>query len=197
MKRFHPATRSVWLGLIWLLNACATHTAPPRPASHQIGAAFSLEGRIAVKDQVRRYNVRLNWQHNGQSDDLLLSSPLGQGLAAFSSRPGRATLDLADKRHVESATLDGLAEQVFGRPLPLARLSDWARGQAATGVVVARDALGRPLDFEEAGWKIRYLSYDQETADGLPRHLHLQRDDTELDLMIESWAAEPPQAGAP
>lgn len=67
---------------------------------------------------------------NAQNGSLHLFSPLGNTLAVLRWSPQSASL-LANNQSQTFDSLDALARQITGTPLPLAALFDWLAGQAA------------------------------------------------------------------
>jgi outer membrane lipoprotein LolB len=47
--------------------------------------------------------------------------------------------------------------------------------------------LGRPLQLVDQGWTIDYLEYAGEAPDSPPRKIDVQRGDTRLRLIVDSW----------
>ena len=58
---------------------------------------------------------------------------------------------------------------------------------AATAQVRSLDPLGRPLQLVDQGWTIDYLEYAGESPDSPPRKIDVQRGDTRLRLIVDSW----------
>ena len=178
------------LGLVLSLAACASLPPPtPRPQGQSI-ESFSLEGRLSVKREGQSYSGRVSWQHHPGRDEILLSTPLGQGVASLVGDESRARLELADHRSYTAADVDGLSEQVFGARLPLSSLPVWVLGRAGPDGHLERDALRRPARLVDQGWEIDYLAFESEAADALPTRLVLQRGDLEVRLAIDSWTLE-------
>lgn len=161
--------------------------APSRPARDSI-EAFRLEGRLAVRRAGESFSAVLEWRHDAQSDELVVSGPLGQGLARLTSGGGAALLETADRKRFVAADLDGLSEQVFGTPLPVSGLSRWVLGRSAFGGAALLDAAGRLAGLSEQGWTIEYLRYETEAPDALPELLQARREDVEVRLKIDSWS---------
>ncbi|SMB21884.1 Outer membrane lipoprotein LolB [Sterolibacterium denitrificans] len=177
-----------------LLSACATLTdfdaAPTieRPARADI-TAFSIEGRLAVRHAAQRHAVNVYWQHRPEADELLLSGPLGQGVARLSRTADGARLQLADQRQFDAADWETLAEQLLGVALPLSALPRWILAQPAAVPLQngAFDAAGR-LQWQQAdGWRIDYLDYESPSAQALPTLLELRHGETEVRLKIDAW----------
>jgi outer membrane lipoprotein LolB len=178
------------LALLALSAGCALlepQPSAPRPARETI-ETFRLEGRIAVRRAHESFSAGIEWRHDAQSDELLVSGPLGQGLARLTSGGGAALLETTDQKRYVAADLDGLSEQVFGTPLPVSGLSRWVLGRSAHGGATRLDAAGRLAGLSEQGWTIEYLRYESEAADALPALLQAKREDVEVRLVIDSWS---------
>lgn len=158
-----------------------------RPARESI-EAFRIEGRIAVRRAGESFSAAIEWQHDAHADEMILSGPLGQGLAHLSSGGGTALLETADQKRYVAADLDGLSGQVFGTPLPVAGLGRWVLGRSASTGAARRDAAGRLASLSEQGWEIEYLRYEDGSRDALPELLQARRQDVEVRLKIDSWS---------
>ncbi len=175
--------------LIALTAGCATlqpAATQARPAREAI-EAFRIEGRIAVRRAGESFSAGIDWRHDAQSDEIVVSGPLGQGLARLTSGGGVALLETADQKRYVAADLDGLSEKVFGTPLPVSGLGRWVLGRSAFGGVARVDAAGRLAGLSEQGWVIDYLRYESEAPDALPELLQARREDVEVRLKIDDW----------
>lgn len=159
----------------------------PRPAREAI-EAFRIDGRIAVRRAGESFSAGIDWRHDAQSDEIVISGPLGQGLARLTSGGGTALLETADQKRYVAADMEGLSEQVFGAPLPVSGLGSWVLGRSAFGGTARLDAAGRLAGLSEQGWTIEYLRYESEARDALPELLQARRDDVEVRLKIDNWS---------
>lgn len=177
------------LGVMFLLAGCAA-TSPRdverRPPRESI-RAFEIEGRVSVKRGTENYAASLAWTHIGARDEILVTSPLGQGLAALVGDASGAQLETADKQRYSAPDVESLSQQVFGSRLPLRDMPAWVIGQTSAMGKVESDSQGRPQSIVEQGWVVRYLSYENERADALPTLLHMQYGDLEVRLKIDTW----------
>lgn len=178
-----------------LLAGCSTTPSRPPPARQQVGD-FALEARFALRvsipgEAVQSSGGRLSWQQKNGRSQLLLSNPLGFGIAEIESTPGHAILRTANGETRESDNPDNLLEEVTGQRLPVSRLPDWLLGRSTDPDKIRRDFLGRPQQLLDEGWQVDY-TYDSEAADALPSVLKLSRnDEIELRLRIEEWKDAP------
>jgi outer membrane lipoprotein LolB len=155
----------------------------PRPLRRQI-TGFTLGGRIAVRSEQNRYSGELSWRHTPTDDNILISGPLGQGLAELVRDASGAHLTTAERREYSAPDLDQLASQVFGFGLPLAGMAHWIVGNADT---TQRDDAARPQRAVVDGWSIEYLDWEEESANALPLLIEMRRDELEVRLKIIEW----------
>lgn len=155
--------------------------------------AFSLAGRFSIRHEGRNYVGQLHWRHAGDRDDLLLSSPFGQGMAEIVSDGIGARLTSSDGSTQSAATADELLQSVLAYPLSLSQLLDWLRGRNPDAGKLALDGLGRPLHLRHEDWRIDY-EYDNDDPQALPGRLFVEREGGfSLRLRIDEWRPAPCQ----
>lgn len=119
--------RSLMLAAAGWLAGCA---APPKPSAPQDNF---WSGRLALSvapPQAQSFSAGFELRGGPQAGELTLTHPLGGIAAVLTWAPGRATLRSGqDLRQFPS--LEALAEEATGAPLPIAALFDWLRGVAA------------------------------------------------------------------
>lgn len=130
---------------------------------------------------------RLFWRHDGAGDLILLSNPLGQGIAEIAISPAGAELRASDGQLRRAADAAALLASVTGYTLPLTELPAWLLGRPTAAGRVDSDGIGRPLRLKDSGWRIDY-AYDDAGATAAPARLVIQRDsELELRLRVEEW----------
>ncbi len=211
---------SLFLPLFALLTACV-HTPPPQegvlpPVARATVRDFAVEGRFALQSgkegERDGASGRLSWQHfeaggngavgsgggnggNGGSgeggDALLLSSPMGQGMAELIATPKGAYINTSDGKHYADSDPERLLRDILGYPLPLRALPRLMLGRSQSGDKTEVDSAGRPRVIRRAGWTVAY-EYADDLPDGLPRRIEATaQDGLELRLVIESWDTRP------
>jgi len=154
---------------------------------------FELNGRIAVRYRDDASSGNIAWRHRRDGDELLLTTPLGQGVARIVRADGGVTLTTADSKEHRAADAEALTESVLGFRLPLVGLADWVRGRAGAGQAdVTRDAQGRLARLVQAGWTVDYLEYGE---DRLPTRIKLAYPGIEIRLAIGEWKTGTDQDG--
>lgn len=185
------ARRLALLAFALLIAGCAGPGPRPdgfaeRPPPGRI-TAFTLNGRLAVHHGETRYSAGVSWQHSAAHDAILISGPLGQGLAELVRDDGGARLTLADHRQFAAAEMDQLSEQVFGVALPLSAMARWVLGDTAGAVAGADDDPLRPRQMVAHGWTIDLLERESESSGALPTLIDVHRDDLGARLKILEW----------
>ncbi|TCV84723.1 lipoprotein insertase outer membrane protein LolB [Sulfurirhabdus autotrophica] len=181
-----------------LLGGCATvpevALSPPAiqssiEASARINA-FQLNGRVGVKYDEKGFFGNVRWQHDVQNDEILILSPLGQGVAQISQNSAGVTLITADQQTYHAQDAETLTEEVLGWRLPLKGLRDWVLGRKAAGeATITLDQSGRVSRLVQDGWQIDYLNYQLSDGALLPQKLTMQRGNLEMKLIVDHWDA--------
>jgi outer membrane lipoprotein LolB len=198
-RNVHVALRAFFVfALTVILSACASLDidAPTRvvtDSSRALGPsldAFSISGRLVVKQGQRRDHLRFTWERTLTSDELLLNGPLGQGVARLTQNLGelsihsRAKLELADGKVFDGENWQTLAQKVFGQSVPLDALPDWIRGAKPT------------WSGEQDQWQVAVTEARQRPATAYrqhqlaPRALQISKDDVVVNILIDSWGDE-------
>lgn len=166
-----------------LLNACASL---PQDEAPLAAGGFEVKGRVAVRYGQEAASGRVAWRHSAAKDDLLISNPLGQGIAELSRREGIYILRTAEGQEYKAPDPEALTEQALGWRLPLIGLPEWIRGRALASAPAQRKMDGERLaTLDQLGWHIEYQAWDE--AGKLPQRIRLTRDDLDIRLAIEEW----------
>lgn len=172
------------LGLsAWLLQGCAV--LPPAAPPAGMLQSFALQGRVSVKYDEESLSGRLDWQAGAAADEVLLSTPLGQGIASIRRDPAGVRLSRPDRPAVAAENVEALTEAELGFRLPLSGLRYWVQASPdpARASEVRRNAAGGVERILQDGWQIDYLQYQ----DGRPRKIQVTREGLEIRLVIDAW----------
>jgi outer membrane lipoprotein LolB len=141
--------------LAWTLSATAGLMALSGCASWAPDAGQALSGRLSLRvaadgqQAERGFNAGFDLRGSGDRGELRLSTVLGPQIAAARWSPGSVALSSSEGEQ-RFASLDDLAKQVLGEPVPLQALPDWLRGRAWPGAPAEAGALG----FVQLGWQV-------------------------------------------
>ena len=143
------------VALIALVAGCATLAGTP---VDDAALDFELQGRIALRYGADGGNARFAWRHAVSSDDLLVTNPIGQGIARITRQRDEVMLVTADGKEYRALDAESLTQSVLGWRLPLAGLPDWVRARPVAGrpAQVRRTAAGQIESVEQDGWLIEY-----------------------------------------
>ena len=138
------------LGAALLLAGCAnlgptpdatTRTVPDVSGGFILDGRFSLTQRAAMQAE-QRHSGRLHWKYAPgtpampgasaapASSEILLSSPLGQGIAEIIQDARGARLTTAEGKTFAAPDAETLTREALGYALPLAQLADWVRARS-------------------------------------------------------------------
>lgn len=156
----------------------------PGPVSPEY---FELTARVAVRFGEKSATGRIQWRHAAAGDDMLITTPLGQGIARIQRRADEFELVTADNKRYVASDAEALTDAVLGWRLPLAGLSDWVRARARSGIPARslRDDGNRLVELDQDDWRIEYQDYEGER----PSRLRLIRDGLEIRMVVDQWQA--------
>ncbi len=158
---------------LFLAGCVSNPPLPVRPSTAAV-TGFSFTGRIAVRQGETRHHAKLDWHHGNAGDEILVTTPLGQGVAEITRDASGARLLLADQRRFYAADWSELSQEVFGFRLPLKASAHWL--------------LGNEADTE--GWRISVIERESTAPDALPTLIELEhgREDISVRLKIDEWS---------
>jgi outer membrane lipoprotein LolB len=164
-----------------LLAAACTHAELRPPAA----VDFELLGRIAARSGADAFTGNVLWRHAGAGDEMLISTPLGQGVARIVREGDAVQLTTAEGKEYHAPDSESLTERTLGFRLPLEGLADWVRGQpsADSPARVDKGPDGKLRSLEQRGWKIDYLQYEGER----PSLMRLTYQGIELRFALTEW----------
>jgi outer membrane lipoprotein LolB len=163
-----------------LIAGCAQ--APLQPPQGPL--EFHVLGRIAARYGGDGFTGNVDWRHARGGDDMLISTPLGQGVARIVRQGEAVQLTTANGRDYHAPDAETLTEQALGFRLPLEGMADWVRGEPSTGPrAVANSPDGALRVLEQNGWRIEYLAYEG----GRPKLMQLEYPGVQLRFVVTDW----------
>lgn len=183
------------LGLL-LLAGCAQMRqtpAPPTVGEQPPPSRFQLEGRVSVKSDEQSFSGGIRWTHDPVRDEILLSSPLGQGVAELRREDGQVTLKSAEGRTYVAVSGEELLDAVLGVRLPVDGMAHWLYAQPRPGspYELERDGEGRVARLTQDGWRLEYGRYQVHGEHWLPGRIFARRDESlEFRLVVDAWRTD-------
>lgn len=188
--------RLIALAAVALLTAAVAGCAVLPESGDLPEGGFELSGRVAVRWRGEAVTGRVDWRHAPRSDEMLITNPLGQGVARISRRSGpggqTASLETADGKRHEAADSEELTARILGWRLPLEGLPHWVRGQPLPErpSSIQHDEQGRVAAIEQDGWRIQCADHED---DGRPRRFVLSREGLDIRLFVDRWTESVPE----
>jgi outer membrane lipoprotein LolB len=173
--------RAVLVAAAMLIAACASFE--PKPPAGPL--EFHLAGRLAARYDGESFTGNVTWSHARQGDEMLISSPLGQGVARIVRDAEGVILRTAEPREYRADDAETLTQKVLGFRLPLLGLGDWVRARPSpdSPAVTQYNDNGTLKLLEQRGWRIEYLEYDGTR----PRLMRLAYPGIELRFAVSEW----------
>lgn len=159
-----------------------------KPVSH-----FKLEGRLSVKAEDRNFSGGLLWDRKAEAETLLLSTPLGQGVAEIRRLASGVVLTDADGNTHTADSGEMLLQRVVGIQLPVEGLVFWLSALPRPGSTfrAEQEETGRVAVLEQDGWRIEYGRYRQVDGRWLPAKVFARRgDELEFRLVVDAWQTQ-------
>jgi len=132
---------------------------------------FSLAGRIAARSGKESFTGNITWRHARDGDELLISTPTGQGVAQILRQGDAVLLRTSEPREYRAGDSEELTERVLGFRLPIEGLAQAMQGKPSPAL-------------EGRGWKVEYQEYDAQRR---PTRMRLTNAGAELRLAIHQW----------
>jgi outer membrane lipoprotein LolB len=132
---------------------------------------FSLAGRIAARSGKESFTGNISWRHARGGDEMLISTPTGQGVAQIVRQGDAVLLKTSEPREYRAADSEELTERVLGFRLPIEGLAETVQGRPSPAL-------------EARGWKVEYQEYDDQRR---PTRLRLTNGGAEVRLAIHQW----------
>lgn len=173
------------------LAGCASTPTVPVDIGPAAATRWTLQGRIGVQHGEESLSGQLRWQHRADTDELLMTSPLGQGVARIVRDATGVLLDVPNQPPRHAPDAESLTRAALGYALPVRGLVWWvqARPDPDRPFEASRDAEGRLTQLRQDGWTIDYQQYSADSP-GWPRKLSVARDGLQIRLIADRWQAE-------
>lgn len=151
--------------------------------------AWTLDGRLNVREGQRSDTVNLNWREGEEGFEISMSGTLGLGAVRIGSEGNSIVVEKAGEEPLHARSLEELSEEYLGYAFPAAQLHYWIRGIDAPGSRsrITLDADNRLAALEQAGWRLEYDRYQSAGALALPGRIRMNLAPYRLTFLISRW----------
>jgi outer membrane lipoprotein LolB len=132
---------------------------------------FDLAGRIAARYGSESFTGNISWRHARNGDEMLLSTPFGQGVARIVREGDAVQLTTADGKQYRANDAEELTESVLGFRVPIVGLAEWVQGRPSP-------------ELESRGWTIEIQERDGQRR---PTRLRATYQRIDLRLAVTQW----------
>jgi len=157
-------------------------------------AAWTMDGKVAMRYKVDNWNFGVNWAQQGANDFVInIKNPFtGATVALITQNNNKVTLKSSDGKTYQDTNAERLLKRQANIELPLNGLVYWARGVTAPHYPKGRvtlDAMGRPQKIIQANWVIKYRRYNDNSYNALPTKIVLTRkqDAVYVNMITKEW----------
>lgn len=159
--------------------------------------AWSLEGRLAVREADDGGSGTFRWRMRDENSEMDFHGALGRGAWRLVAGDDGATLEFADGASYRAGSVGELVSRQLGWNIPVESLSWWVRGLAAPGAYRQRllDERGHIERLEQKDWTIEYGRYREIEGLDMPSSLTARQEDRVVKLAVRSWQLEGGQDG--
>lgn len=155
---------------------------------------WELGSKVSLRYDEENVTFGLNWAQQSSNDYLInISNPLTGALVSKLSRTEEVITLLADNgKTYNDDDEERLLKSQTNLNIPIKGMQFWVRGLTSPDYKLDKLVLdngGRPLNVEQAGWKIAYLTYVDNQPNALPRKISLSRGAEKIfiRLVAKSW----------
>ena len=182
-----------------LLAASSCAPVPVRPVGAALGASELLAfkswratGRLAVRTADDGFSASFEWQERPDLGQIDVHGPFGTAGTRITRSPQTIRIDNGHGAPIEVAApftdLEPALTTELGAPLPLETLRFWILGVPSPDLPSSSSGAGR---FTQAGWTVQA---EEPVAvlgapAALPHKVTLERAQTRIRVVIDSWAA--------
>lgn len=180
------------LAVLLAVGGCASAPAiSPADIRAVLTEDWTLQGRIGVRTAEESLSGQIHWKHRIDSDELLMTSPLGQGVARIVRDAEGVMLEVPNQPARRAPDAESLTRAVLGYGLPVSGLAWWVQARPAPdrAFEATRDPSGRLAQLKQDGWVIDYLQYADDVPTR-PRKLLVAREGLEIRLVTDTWKGE-------
>jgi len=194
--------------VLFSLNACQHLNQTPKKSSEFHTVAWEahqsklkniqkwhVKGKLGFsfpyQEKVKLVSANLDWEKVDTGFDMALSGPLGMGEFTIEKQPDYTRLINHKGDVYEASSPEQLFYQHTGMLIPWSDLEWWVLGVPAPEKEYDLKFLSEqpdlPESFQQSGWTVQFLSYEQWQGDTLPQKIKFTNGEIKATLIAREW----------
>ncbi|CCN69859.1 lipoprotein insertase outer membrane protein LolB [Vibrio nigripulchritudo] len=152
---------------------------------------YALTGKMAYIGKDRRQSLNFYWKKSPDSEELRLTTLLGQTALLLTVDQTGATVVNHEGETFRHVSSNILVHRLTGLSIPVDQLSEWVKGspfgadyyelnESNTLSVLSKQINGQP-------WDMTFNRYTEESGYVLPSSLTLKQDQTKIKIAVSKW----------
>lgn len=153
---------------------------------------WTLRGRMALARGAEGGTLAVVWRQAGASFEATLSAPVTGRQWRLRGDATGAWLEGLEGGPRAGPDAETLLLEATGWRLPVQQMPDWVRGRRGAGPIdgLAVDADGRPRQFRQGDWTLRYRDWWPGDP-ALPRRVFAETEGASVRLVVTGWQDGP------
>ncbi|WP_249328019.1 lipoprotein insertase outer membrane protein LolB [Pseudoalteromonas sp. S4488] len=153
-------------------------------------AQWQVQGKMAFISTEQRQSANLNWQHDEQYSDMVLTSFIGTRILSLKQNAQGAELEYDDNVYTDrDASM--LLYRLTGFSIPLDNAAKWLKGTVENDQA-SYDEQGRLKSLiwqanNGQQWQITYSDYIKQDGYWLPVKLSLKNNKIRIKIQLNDW----------
>ena len=150
---------------------------------------WRISAKLSIKSPYSGFSGRIDWTQKESSYQILISGPLGFGLARIEGNETSAHMEHKNESFVGSP--DKLLSDAIGIPIPIDGWRWWLSGSPSPigGPVEFADIVldSHATSFSQDGWYLSFSDYSLTPIGYLPGKITGQSDQLSFKLIVSKW----------
>lgn len=185
--------------LLLILTSCAGHVqrSPENESrlwqQHEENVSvltqWKISGKLGVRSESNAGSATLEWEDYNGHYTIYLTGPFGRSIASIRGLPGFVSMTVPDQDTLTDSSLEKLVYTQTGWVVPFSMLQYWVKGIPAPGEYddLQLNTYNRLMSLSQHGWSIEFDRYGVTLDHDMPGRVRLQKGDTRVTLLIQSW----------
>ncbi len=158
---------------------------------------WNIDARSGFSTADDSGSVSMFWKQNGETYQISLIAPLGQGRIDLTGENDNVVLKTSNGKTLYGESAEQLILQATGFIVPISQLRHWIKGLPGSEMLSIKKQApkaqikynndGTIASMQQAEWHIEYLNYEKQKQILLPQKLKATNSDIKIKVVIKEW----------